>query len=160
MSHIITNNNLSAFLATTGTEAKPTGLGFVTLTAATWYFPIPFGEGLLQSIHVQFDGTIAASGITVEGCNYPLVNPATPALSGVTDYDATAGGIWVPINSAIAGYGSVTASGGTFTVLSLAKTAAAGSAMWNLINPGWARLRLAVVCTTPGTLRVRSHAKD
>lgn len=150
--------NLSAFLATTGTEAKPDGTGFVTLTVATHYFPIPVGgEGLLQSVHVQFGALIAASGITIEGCNFPGLGHGA---DGVSDFDATGGGVWVPINNAIAGYGSATASGGTFTVLTLAKTAGAGSAMFNLINPGWARLRLAVVCTTAGTIRVRPHGKQ
>ncbi len=155
MSSLVTNSNLSAFLATTGTEAKPTGPGYVTLTAANWYIPIPLSqEGLLQSIHIQTDGTVAASAISLEGCNF-----AKEAPGSVTDYDETSGGIWVPVNNAAFGILSSVGTGWTVTVLSAAKTAGAGSAIWSLINPNWKRLRVKVVCTTPGTLRTMAHGK-
>lgn len=155
--NIYSPKNLSAFLATTGTEAKPDALGFVTLSVATHYFPIPgTAEGFLGSVHLQ-TGALIAGTFTVESCNYP--GPGNGA-DGITDYDETAGGVWVPVNVAAAGYAQSVGTGWTVTVLSLAKLAGAGAAMISLINPAWSRLRLKAAVSTGGTVRVRPHGKQ
>lgn len=154
MTALITNGNLPAFLATTGTEAKPDGAGLVTITAANWYFPIPLtADSLVQSIHI-LTGAAVAGAFTVESCNFPVGT----AADCTTDFSETVGH-WIPENPSTAVVSS-TGTGWTWAALSGAKTAGAAGAMIHIGNFGSKRLRLKVAGTTAGTLRVVAHGKE
>ncbi len=153
MSSLQNASNLTA-LNGTGVESKPAPTGLVTLGVDDYYFAIPVeDEAVVQSIHIQ-TGALIAGTFTVQGCNF-----GKDAPGGVTDYDETAGGIWVPIDIAAAGYAQGVGTGWTITVLSLLKAAGAGSAIINLFAHGFRRLRLKAAITTGGTVRVGPHGK-
>ncbi len=152
--------NLSA-LNGSGTASDPAAAtGLVTLTATDdFYFVVPSAADFKTwSIHIQ-TGTLIAGTFTIEACDFPKETDGTN-IATVTDYDETAGGIWVPLNVAAVGYAQAVGTGWSITILSIVKTAGAGSAIINLVDFGSRRLRIKAAITTTGTVRVVAMGKD
>lgn len=102
-------------------------------TVGTIYIPFGGDASLVQSAQLQWDAVLVA-GVTVESCNFP-----EPANNSVI------AGEWAP--EAVPAVTNVV--GGS-----------AGGAMLHVSNNGARRLRLKVVVSTAGGLRVRAHGKD
>lgn len=128
--------------------------GYVTLGVDTYLFPLGGSDSPTISVEVQTDGTIAASGITIECTNAPKTGPGA-----ITDWDTSASSPWVKDDSVVGGFISSNGTGWTATAMSMAKTAGVGNAIWNLAGRGAKRYRLRAVVTTGGTMRVSDHSK-
>lgn len=153
---------LSAFLTTDGTEVKPDGSGWVSLTSgSTYVFAVRVSDQPLESLNIITDGTIAwTGGATIEDTNAPRDSGQPGTLPGsCTDWDVSADTTWVQENPSTATVGS-SGTGWTITALSLVKTAGKGAAMIHLGNCGSARVRLKVTPTTSGTMRVAPFGKS
>jgi hypothetical protein len=115
------------------TALAPDSSGDVTLGVHTYYAEIGDSDRSRGSAHVRWDGTIVASALTYERTNFPEALPYT--ATGVQD-------TWVD-------------SG----ITSRAIAASLGSYIQDFANDGAARMRLKVVVTTGGKLRVRPQHK-
>ncbi len=128
--------------------------GYVTLGVDTYFFPIGGADSPTISCEVQTDGTIAASLVCIESTNAPKVGPGA-----ITDWDDSATSPWVRDDSAVNAYVQSNGTGWTLTVLSMAKTAGVGNAIWNLHGRGARRYRLRMDVGTGGKARVSDHSK-
>lgn len=143
-----------------GAKVTPDSDGWVTLATGTYVFVLRVTDQPLESININTDGTIAWSGLTVEDTNAPRDDGDAGTRPGsITDWTVTSGNPWTQEDPSTA-YVGRTGSGWTITNLTLVKTAAVGSAMLHLGNLGSARVRIKVVVTTAGTMRVAPHGKS
>lgn len=139
--------SVAALTETTGVQITyEKDVGCKLIGGVTYYFECSSKDANSQSIGLHWDATFAGT-ITVEDCNF----------GNVTGYEASALANWVLENPAayIAPVGTVvwTASTGVVT------TGAVGASMIRLVNSS-RRLRLKVVVTTTGYLRVATHGKE
>lgn len=123
-----------------------------TQAATTSFFGLGGDASVINSIHIQWDATLVATGITVWASNLP---PTEVAVSSVVAGD------WIQLNpptgyTAISPPGAATAA--TPLVLAI-PGGTAGGAFLDIGNTGAKRLRVQVVCTTPGFLRIRGNGK-
>lgn len=159
---------LIGYLTGTGAQVLPVldptnGVG-VTLGANTYYFPIGgerYGsmvEAVMQSIAMTWPSNIVAT-VTLEVTNFPKTVLGTDTgPADVTDWDSS--GKWVQYNPTVGGANYVNASGtGTWTNYSLGITAGVGSAIANVQDIAFSRMRVKVVAGTGGFFRVMSHSK-
>jgi hypothetical protein len=137
-----------------GAATTPDELGYVTLTVDTFFFPLGGSDSPTISVEAQTDGTIAATLVCVECTNAPKEGPGA-----VTDWDDSATSPWVRDDSAVNSFLSSNGTGWTATVLSMAKTAGVGNAIWNLHGRGAKRYRLRMDVGTGGKVRVSDHSK-
>ncbi len=139
----------------------------VTLGVGTYYFP--FGaskspvpaESPLVSLHVRGDAAVAAT-YTVEDSDFPTTTSPGDGRgpADVTDFEAAAtAGNWIPENpsTAIVGFIGTGWSSTAATVTSAGS--GVGGAMFHLGNQGARRVRLKVVTTVGGKVRVAVHGK-
>lgn len=133
------------------------GRGSFTLlgTPATYLFPLNGADAKIVSVQIQHDAAIAYVA-TIETCNFPdLVDDS----DGVAWYSTTAGH-WIDEDPTTAFVGIVgantTASNGVVTTTA----GALGGALWHVGNNGARRMRLKVVCSTGGEVRVAAWAKE
>ena len=145
---------LSAFDGA-GDESKVDGDGYVTLDADDHYFVVGGAAGAeTLSIQITTDGTIAGT-FTVETCLWPRA-PIQGAATK-TDWNETSG-IWVK-NDPTGAYVPSVGTGWTWTLLTGVKTAGVGGSVIDIGNIGAKRVRLKMVCTTPGKVSVIANAK-
>lgn len=125
------------------------------VSAGSWY-----GAGgdasLVQSIHLQWDATLAAV-ITIWGSNFPETGVGAVAL------DSVVAGDWVQQNppsgyTAISPVGAATVGANPLVIT--VPGGVAGGALLDLSGSGDKRLRVQVVCTVAGQLRIRPNGKD
>lgn len=167
------NRDLSAVTLSTGViipfvPSLTSGLAGCTLPAGTFYFPIgsnnaetPMHTAL---VCVQAQWAAAVAGVmTVEFCNFPSTqgnNGGDPTLGppDVTDFDAVAGN-WVVSNPSTA-IVDIVGSGNSATAATVtAGGTAMGGAIWNIGNYGARRMRLKMVLSAGGLVRVNAHGK-
>lgn len=150
------NNNLHAFVATTGVRVVPDeetagAKGCTLANATTYYFPVTadaLGRELL-SLHLKWAAAVAAV-FTLEVSNLPG--------NDASDYDATAGN-WQQYNPSTA-YVPVSGASNSATAATVtAGGAAAGSAVFELSDVSSARVRIKAVVTTGGLVRVAANGK-
>ncbi len=138
--------------------------GGVLLTATTFYFPLGSANAempaqtSLASVHIKWAAAVAAV-ITVETCNFPAKVGGDPrGAADVTDYDGTAGN-WIISNPSTA-IVDVVGSGNSATAATVtAGGSAAGGCVYNLGNLGNRRVRIKVVASVGGNMRVNVHGK-
>ena len=122
-----------------------TSRGVYTLSAATFYFPLPVGGASMFDVHLTHDAAIAITSATIETCSH--------APSDVLDY-STIAGEWIdqdPSSAFVALVGATT----THTNGVVAVTAGnAGGANWQISLCPSARARLKVVVGTQGEVRL------
>lgn len=151
------NNNLHAFLATTGTriiadEVTAGAKGCTLANSKTYYFPLPSDiiGGRDMDVEVKWAAAVAAV-FTIETTSVPQTD--------LSDYDATAGTGWQQANPPnayvpVAGTGN-SASAATVT----AGGTNAGTATFSLTEVTAPRLRIKAVVTTGGVVRVTTFGK-
>lgn len=123
-----------------------------TQPIATSFYGVGGDASLVQHIHLKWDATLVAT-ITFESNEFPevsITDPSTGATAGnwIQENPTTA---YIAVSPAGAGTivnATITVPGGT-----------AGGASINIGNWGGARLRVKVVATVAGVLRIRSHGK-
>ena len=165
------DGNMSLTKTTDGTllvanaGGAPTTFG-CTLIAATYV--LPFGNAtapmpsqtVLASVHLRWAAAVAAI-ITVETCNFPATigNRAATGPDDTTDWDITNVGNWVQENPST-GYVAVVGTGNSATGLTItAGGTNAGGATIHLGNFGTRRMRLKIVATVGGLMRLATHGK-
>jgi hypothetical protein len=159
MTQSTTGKWLSAINTADGSIVKPDNNGWVSLTTATYVFAIGSPDADVESFNVITDATIAWSGMTVEDTNAPRNSSGQMTPGTVTDYDVSADSTWTQENPSDA-YIGTSGTGWTATAATLAKTAGKGSAMIHVSAYGAKRIRLKVVVTTAGTVRVAAWGKS
>lgn len=113
-------------------------------------------DSLTQSIHMQWDGALVAT-VTVWACDFPeQLSPGAVALN------STNAGDWIQLNpptgyTAVSPAGAATIAAGPLAIVVPGGTA--GGCFIDLGNTGARRLRVQVVCTTQGQLRIHAHGK-
>lgn len=132
--------------------------GYATLAAGTYYWQIGGESSPIESIHVQFDATVAGV-FTIEDSNHARKTDAN-GTDDVSVLSATTGD-WIPENPTSGAYvgvagGGVSAVGATVTVVA---TAGGGGFMLHVGNFGSRALRLKAVLTAGGECRVSTHGK-
>lgn len=137
-----------------GAKTPPDENGYVTLGTDTYFFPLGGADSPTISCEVQTDGTIAAALVCIESTNAPSVGPGA-----ITDWDDSSSSSWVRDDSAVNAFVQYNGTGWTLTVLSMAKTAGVGCAIWNLHGRGAKRYRLRMEVSTGGKARVSDHSK-
>lgn len=120
---------------------------------ATAFYGVGGDMSLIQHIHLQWDAVFVGV-FTFESSDFPELDPTV----------AGAAGAWVQENPstayvAISPAGSATVVNATVTVPGGGAGGAAGGASINIGNLGSYRLRVKVVCTTAGVIRIRAHGK-
>lgn len=165
------SDNLSVITGTTGVVLTPAsaagGSPGVTLANSTTYY-VPLASGVdgplttecpLVHAHLKWASAVAAT-ITIESSSFAkYVGGGTNGPVDVSDYDATTGN-WIQENTAGSGVVTVVGTGNSATALTItAGGTNAGAASINLINLGAKRLRLKIVVTTGGLLRVGVNGK-
>ena len=140
-----------------------------TLTSGTWYFalggsdaPLP-GETALVTVQLQWAAAVAGT-ITIEVCNYPEFRDGRREQGpiDVADNDSNASRTnWVQINPTTGIYvPAPTGAGNSVSNLTItAGGANAGGTGLDLGNLGWRRVRLKLVLTTGGLVRVNVNGK-
>jgi hypothetical protein len=141
----------------------PTGASIGnTLTAATWVLPLGSGvyaavpgETTCLTAHLSWAAAVAGT-LTVECSNYPRYwNGARSGPDDVTDYSTTAGH-WPQWNIALSGANNVQVAGtgnsATAYTITLGGTNA-GTALIQLADCGFRRVRLKIVASVGGLLR-------
>lgn len=164
-------NAVSSFGVITPSLPGPGTLALGTigclLPAGTYYFPLGSNSAMtpaettLVAIHAAWSATLAAT-FTVESCNFPTNNGNPKANQGavdVSDFDQVAGN-WIQENPTTAYVGVVGAGNTATNATVVAGGTNAGGAMFHVGNLGSQRLRLKVIVTVQGQLRVNVHGKD
>jgi hypothetical protein len=147
-----------------GADVKVDDSGYVSLTSGnTYVFDIGgTADGTLIGVHVQTDSAIAfnTSGMYIEVSNLPRTSNSSGSgrSDQTTDYSTTVGD-WVKYDPSTA-YVPATGTGWTVTNMTLTKTAGTGGAFFDIGNTAARRMRLTVVVTTTGKLRVNVSQKD
>lgn len=140
----------------------------VTLGVATYL--IPFGSfrapmpGQTETLSLHFTWAAAVAGTgTIEVSNFSGTKDGSiGGLPDITDYDTTTSGAWCLFNPTAAGalFAAATGGGNSFTALTLTLGGTnAGSAIVNLPTMGFQRVRLKLVLTAGGIVRVNAHGK-
>ena len=150
---------LSAIDTSGGAVIKPDKDGWVTLATGTYVFVVRVSDQLLESLNVVTDGTIAFSGLTVEDTNAPRQDSGQATAGTVTDWDVSADTTWTQENPPSA-YIGTSGTGWSVSAATLVKTAGKGSAMIEMSEVSAARVRIKVVVTTGGTMRVAAWGKS
>jgi hypothetical protein len=135
-----------------GTLAVAAGShGVYTLSgSSTYYAEINTQTSPTQSIHLQWSAALAAT-ITVETSDFAVADAATTSSTA---------GDWVQQNPSSA-YVPVVGSGNSASALTItAGGSAAGAAQINLAGLGSPRLRVKIVVTTGGTIRIAQSGKE
>lgn len=143
----------SALLSTTGAKSDPDENAYVTLTAATYFFPIGGSDSPTIAAEIQTGAAIAGT-FTVESTNAPKEGRGSSS-----DWDDSATSPWVKDDSAVNAFVQTNGTGWTPTVLTLVKTAGVGNAIVQLHGRGGLRYRVRAAITTGGTVRISTHSK-
>lgn len=151
---------LSAINTSNGAVIKPDKDGWVSLTSGnTYVFAVRTSDQLLESFNIVTDATIAFSALTIEDTNAPRQDSGQTTSGTITDWDVSASTTWTQENPPSA-YIATSGTGWTATAATLAKTAGAGSAMIQMEDVAASRVRIKVVVTTTGTMRVAVWGKQ
>jgi hypothetical protein len=151
---------LPALSTTDGTEVRTDADGWVSLTSGTTYvFALRVSDQNVESFSVACDAAIAFSGLTIETTNAPRQSSGQTTGGTVTDWDNTTATTWVQENPPTA-YIPTTGTGWTSTAATLVKTAGLGAAVIQLSEVAVRRVRLKVVVTTTGKMRVSPWGKS
>lgn len=141
----------------------------VTLGIATYYVPLSLssdapigGQATVMGVHLKWVAAVAAT-ITLEFSNFPKYRDPGKERGpvDVSDYDATVGN-WQQWNPTTAGPDNVQVQGTGNSATAFTITAGgtnAGSAFINLSAFGARRMRLKIVATAGGLLRVGVSGK-
>lgn len=145
-----TSNPAELVAATTGTPAPEAALGYYTLANSTTYYAEVGDETAPWiSLHLQWDATITAT-ITFEGCD---VGDRVVRLISTTSGD------WLQENPSTAVV-PITGTGASVSNMTITLAGGGvGGATLNLVDIAHRRLRVKVVVTTGGALRIAQHAK-
>ncbi len=149
-------------------QGAPSAWGVTLASSTTYFFPLGGeiiattpGETTLLGIHLRWAAAVAGTA-TIEVCNFPATYSATGQGSpDVSDFDVTAGD-WMQWNPAQVGsnYVAVTGTGNSVTAYTVTLGGTnAGGAFFNIADIGAARIRIKLVLTVGGLVRVSSHGK-
>jgi len=117
--------------------------------SAASYYGVGGDASMIQHVHIKWGSTFIGS-ITFESSSFPELIASS----------AGAAGDWIQENPSTAYIGISPAGAGTPTNATIAVAGGtAGGASINIGNWGGWQLRVKVVCTQAGTLRIRSHGK-
>jgi hypothetical protein len=122
----------------------------------TDYYGIGGSDSMTQSFHAKWDATLVAT-LTVWACNFPEQLGSTAVAT-----NSVVAGDWIQLDpptgyTAISPAGAATIAAGPLTIVVPGGTA--GGIFVDLGNTGARRLRVRVVCTTAGQLRIHAHGK-
>ena len=121
-------------------------------TVITSYYGLGGDASMISSIHIQWDASLIATDISVWATNFPEVQT-----------NSTTAGEWVQLQPT-SGYTAISPAGagavGASPLIVTVAGGAAGAAFMDLGNSGAARLRVRVVCTQAGQLRIRGNGKE
>ena len=123
----------------------------------TSYYGLGGDAALIQGFHAMWDATLVAA-ITVWACNFPDVSINQV---GSVAIDSTVAGEWIQLQPT-SGYTAISPAGAATLVSPLVITVpggVAGGVFVDLGNTSAKRLRIRVVATTAGFLRIRPHGK-
>ena len=161
--------DLRCYTLTTGVEVPyvpaPSGSIGQNIGVNTYYFPIGSqnaptpAQTALVSLHLKWALAVAGT-ITIETCNFPRFYGG--AREGGIDVDDFVATDWIQYNPATAGTLTVQISGAGNTATALTITAGgtgAGIAYVNISDIGARRIRVKVVSTVGGLLRVNARGK-
>ncbi len=156
------SDNLAAYLEGSATPLVPDRNNAtaqnrgVTLGAGTYYFVIDVADEEIVHITMRWAAAVAAA-ITIETTDYNAVLRDGSTLD-VTDYQAS-GQDW-DVEASGAGYATATGTGNSATGLAItAGGTNAGKARVNLTNLGARRIRVKVVASVGGLMRVACNGK-
>lgn len=163
--------DLSAFVATVGTQLDPTSAGLITLANGTSYY-VPLGnetspmpsQTSLNTVQVKWSSGFAGT-LTIETTNFPTFKSGL--FSGafdVSDYDATPGN-WIEENPSTAYISTLSTDGSTggATVTNATIVVAGGTAggcMIHLGGIGSRRIRVKAAVTAQGNVRFSATGKN
>jgi len=124
--------------------------------AQTDFYGVSGDAALIQSIHLQWDNALICSGITFWATDFPENGPFSVPITSVV------AGEWIQLNppsgyTAISPAGAATIAAGPLVIVVPGGTA--GGVFVDLGNSAAHRLRVQVVCTTPGFLRIHACGK-
>lgn len=161
--------DLRCYTLTTGAEIAyvpaPSGSIGQVIGVNTYYFPVGSqnaptpAQTALIGVHLKWAAAVAAA-ITFEVCNFPRYYGG--AREGGIDVDDWVATDWVPWNPATGGslVGQVTGAGNSITALTItAGGTNAGTAFVNMPDLGSRRIRVKVVATVGGLIRVNARGK-
>jgi hypothetical protein len=157
------SDNLDAITTATGVvilAERVAATKGCTLPAGTYYFLLDRKGSLVESAHLQWSAALAAT-ITVEASNYPehIAGQPTQSPIDVSDYSAVAGE-WVQLDPTTA-YVPIVGAGNSVANLTITAGGANAGAAWiDMGNLGARRMRVKVVVTTQGVLRVGVNGRD
>lgn len=116
---------------------------------ATAFYGVGGDMSLVQHVHIQWDAAFVGT-FTFESSDFPEIDVTV----------AGAAGAWIQENPTTAYVGISPAGAGTPTNATIVVAGGtAGGASINIGNLGSMKLRVKVVCTTQGVIRIRSHGK-
>ncbi len=140
-------------------SATPGSRGLTLSSSTTYFIPLDVGDEDLLHVHMRWNAALAAA-ITVETCDFGGVYRAVDGTekTDVSDFDNTAGN-WMQDNPSGANASAV-GTGNSVTALTFtAGGTNAGGGSFHYPNMGARRVRLRVVVTTGGVLRVACNGK-
>lgn len=162
--------DLRCYTVTTGVEIPyvpgPSGSIGQVIAANTYYFPVgsqnapTASQTALVGTHLKWAAAVAGT-ITIETCNFPRFYGGSREGGGI-DVDDFVTTDWVPYNPSTIGTFVVQVTGTGNSVTALTITAGgtnAGTAFINMPDIGCRRLRIKVVTTVGGLIRVNSRGK-
>lgn len=124
--------------------------------AQTDFYGVGGDLALVTAVHLQWDNLLVCSGVTFEASNFPENGQfSVPINSAVA-------GEWIQLNpptgyTAVSPAGAATIAAGPLVLVVPGGTA--GGAFVDLGNSAAHRIRVKVVCTTPGFLRIHAAGK-
>lgn len=124
--------------------------------AQTDFYGVSADNALVSSIHLQWDNVLVCTGITIWATDFPENGPFSVPITSVV------AGEWIQLNppsgyTAISPAGAATIAAGPLVIVVPGGTA--GGVFIDLGNDAAHRLRVQVVCTTPGFLRIHACGK-
>ena len=127
-----------------------------TQAAQTDFYGVSGDNSLISSFHLQWDSALVCSGITVWATDFPENGSFSVPITSVV------AGEWIQLNpstgyTAVSPVGAATIAAGPLVLVVPGGTA--GGAFVDIGNSGAHRLRVMVVCTTPGFLRIHAAGK-
>jgi hypothetical protein len=131
--------------------------GYVSLGIGTYVVMVGSRDCSNIAVEVQTDATIVATAISLECTGAP--HPSTKEPGAITDWTVAADSAWVKDDSATNAILMSNGTGWTATILTMAKTAGVGCAIWQLGCRAAPRYRCRFVVTTAGKVRVNWHCK-
>jgi hypothetical protein len=139
--------------------------GCLLVSSTTYYFMLSDKDAWLASVHVKWDSAFVGV-ITLESTNLPRYqnDNHNSEVADVTDIDTGRGnwiqqnpsGAYIPVTSTDGSTGGATVSAATVTVAGGTQ----GGCPYEIAGIGSKRLRLKVVCTAGGYVRVAAHRKS